>query len=257
LNSAVAGPDPRWPGLARRWGLLAGTSFIVATLVWSVDALGLMGSAPPYTETSAGQLTDESAYWATEFAYRRATLWNYAVRDGFFFVGYLALVPLVLAANAATAGRSAKVQIGGLFVLVAAVFGALNAVVFLGSTGFWRHDGWAEVPPEVMVAAGRDTVVLDVLSGWAGVGAYAALAVGLAHLASAFRDEPELPTRLAPVAWIAVVLLVGLLVVGQVPVDTGPAWPVLGLALGVVAAPVFAIGLGVHLGRRDLAARPT
>jgi hypothetical protein len=46
-------------------------------------------------------------------------------------------------------------------------------------------------------------------------------------------------------------------VVGQIPVDTGPAWSVLGLALGVVAAPVFAIGLGVHLGRRDLAARPT
>ena len=62
------------------------------------------------------------------FAYRYDTLWDYVLRDGLFFFAFLGFIPLALAANVATGGRRAAVQIAAAFIAVGAIFGALNAV---------------------------------------------------------------------------------------------------------------------------------
>ena len=134
----------------------------------------LIGSPPTSASTSAGQLQDEATYWAAFFAYRHATLWDYVLRDGLFFFAFLGFIPLVLAANVATGGRRAAVQIAGAFIAIGAIFGALNAVTFFVDVSWWRGTGWEQVPPGLMAAIGRGTEMMDDLSAWSGIASNAA-----------------------------------------------------------------------------------
>jgi hypothetical protein len=244
------GLDAGWRSSARAWGLVSGLAFIVATVAYLVEGLGLLGSSPRYAPTSAGQLQDEAVYWVAFFAYRHATLWDYLLRDGLYVVAYLGLLPLALAANAATGGRRAMVQIGTGFVLVGAVFGILNAVAFFVSVDFWRGTGWEQVPPALMDAIGRTADTLDRLSGWSGTASFLALALGLAYLGRACRTEAALPRWAGLVAYVGVVVLGALVVLDMAQLDgTDTLWKALALVIRVFVAPVFAIGLGLHLGR--------
>jgi hypothetical protein len=100
-----------------------------------------------------------------------------------------------------------------------------------------------------MMAVGRGTQLLDTLSAKAGMAEQASLAVGLAYLGLACRREPALPRSLAPIAWLGSVLLTLLVIIPWLPFDTGHTWDILGLAVGVIIAPVLVIGLGLHLSR--------
>src|SRR5436190_3411933 len=162
--------------------------------------MGVLGSRPAYVATAAGQLQDEATYWAAVFAYRHAALWDYVLRDGLFFFAFLGFIPLVLAANAATGGRRAAVQIAGAFITVGAIFGALNAVTFFVDVSWWRGTGWEQLPPSLMAAVGRGTEMMADLSAWSGIASSAALAIGLAYLAVACFTEPALSR---PIGWVA------------------------------------------------------
>jgi|GEM_PF-3708941 hypothetical protein len=242
--------DPRWGRIARFWGVLVGVGLLAGAILFLIESQGLLGAVPTYASTSAGQLQDEARYWVAFFAYRNATMWDYLLRDGIFFVAFIGFIPLALAVNAATGGRRALVQVTAGFLGVGALFGALNAVTFLVDTSWWRSTGWEQVPPEIMVAVGRGTELMDDLSSWCGTASAAAFAIGLYYLGKACLAEPALPRRLAPVAFVGaaleavLVLLVVLDLNGLDLVQT-----LLLIATGVVIAPVIAIWLGVHLGR--------
>ena len=242
------GVDPEWLGIARLWGVLAGLGLVLATGLWALDAFGLLGAAPVYTATAAGQVNDEAVYYVAEFAWRRRNLWDFVLRDVLYSLAYLSFIPLMLAANVLTGRRWARVQVAGGFTAAAAVFGVLNAIPFLAASEYWRNTGWETVPPEVMLTVGRQTDALDQLSRMAGNAAYAALAVGLAYLGAACWSVEGMPRWLTPVAWIGTACLVAMLVIGELAVDTGHAWDILGLLVGVLVAPLVTIGLGLHLG---------
>jgi hypothetical protein len=250
--------DRGWATSARAWGLFSGVAIAVATLLFLVEATGLLGSPADYAQTAAGQLKDEAVYWAAFFAYRHDTLWDYALRDGLFFFGFLGLLPLLLAANVATGGRRAMVQIGGAFLAVGALFGAMNALVFFVDMDYWRGTGWETTAPEIMAAVGRDTQIIDGLSGWFGTAAYAALAIGFVSFGRACRSEAALPRRLSLVAFTGAVVLAAMFLLNVAEIDgTAIVYQVLALVVGVVIAPIFAIGLGLHLGRTMRDTDPT
>ena len=238
--------DPGWATAARGWGVFSGAAFAVATVAYLVQATGLIGSAPTYAATAAGQLQDEATYWAAFFAYRHDTLWDYVLRDGLFFFAFLGFIPLALAANVATGGRRAAVQIAATFIAVGAIFGALNAVTFFVDVSWWRGTGWEQVPAALMASIGRGTELMDDLSAWSGIASNAALAVGLVYLGYACLTERALSR---PIGWtaLATAALEGIIIVaGQIGgLDT--VENVLGLATGVVLAPLIAIGLGWRL----------
>jgi len=165
-----------------------------------------------------------------------------------YSLAYLSLIPLMLAANALTGGQRTRVQVAGGLTAAAAVFGMFNAIPSLVASEYWRNTGWEEVPPEVMLTVGRQTDALDQLSRMAGNAAYAALAVGLVYLGCGLLVGGRMPRWLAPVAWVGTACLVALLVIGEVPVDTGHVWDILSLLVGVLVAPLVTIGLGLHLG---------
>ena len=254
-SRAEPASDPGWATAARSWGLFSGIAFAVATVAYLIEATGLIGSAPTFAPSAAGQVQDEATYWAAFFAYRHATLWDYVLRDGLFFFAFLGFIPLVLAANVATGGRRAAVQIGGAFIAVGAIFGALNAVAFFVDVSWWRGTGWEQVPPGLMAAIGRGTEMMDDLSAWSGIASNAALAIGLTYLGVACMTEPALSR---PIGWVALAtaaLEVVIIVVGQIGgLDT--VENVLSLLTGALFAPIIAIGLGLRLSR-FLTGRPT
>jgi hypothetical protein len=246
--------DQGWATAAKGWGLFSGIAFAVATVAYLVEATGLIGSPPTYAATAAGQLQDEATYWAAFFAYRHATLWDYVLRDGLFFFAFLGFIPLVLAANAATGGRRAAVQIAGAFIAVGAIFGALNAVTFFVEVSWWRGTGWEQQPPALMAAIGRGTELMDDLSAWSGIASNAALAIGLAYLGVACFTEPALSR---PIGWVALAtaaLEVVIIAMGQIG-GLDSVENLLSLITGVLFAPIIAIGLALRLSR-FLSGRP-
>lgn len=245
-DRALATVDHGWASAARGWGLFSGAAFAVASVLYLIQATGVIGSAPAYVTTAAGQLQDEATYWAAFFAYRHDTLWDYILRDGLFFFAFLGLIPLALAADAATGGRRAAVRIGAAFVAVGAIFGALNAVTFFVDVSWWRGTGWSQVPPELMAAIGRGTEMMDDLSAWCGIASNATLAVGLGYIGFACLSEPALSRRIGWVALATAVLEVAIILAGQIG-GLDDIEHVLGLVTGVVFAPVIAIGLGLRL----------
>ncbi len=251
LQSAEqAALDPRWAGVARYWGLFAGVAFMVATLAYMAEELHLLATPPVYAATAAGQLKDEAVYWAATFAYRNATVWDYVLRDGLFLFAYVGFLPLLLAANVATGGRRAAVQVGGVFIAANAIFGALNAITYFVEVSYWRNTGWDQVPAEIMVAVGRSSQFFDDLSFWCGIAGSAVGIVGLLYLGYACRTEPALPRRLGLVAWFGAVVQVVVVTLAVFAVDNVDALSnMLSLVMGLAVVPAIAIGLGLHLGR--------
>ena len=223
--------------------MFSGIAFALATLAYLVEATGPIGSGPTYLATAAGQLQDEATYWAAFFAYRHDTLWDYVLRDGLFFFAFLGFIPLAMAANVATGGRRAAVQIAGAFIAVGAIFGALNAVTFFVDVSWWRGTGWDQVPAALMAAIGRGTELIDDLSAWCGIASNAALAQGLAYLGVACLTEPALSRRIGWVALATAALEVAIIVAGQIG-GLDAVENAFGLVTGVVLAPIIAIGLG-------------
>ena len=237
--------DQGWATAARSWGLFSGVAFAVATVAYLVEATGLIGSAPTFAPTAAGQLQDEATYWAAFFAYRHATLWDYVLRDGLFFFAFLGFIrscspPMQRPAAART------VQIAGAFIAVGAIFGALNAVTFFVDVSWWRGTGWDQVPPALMASIGRGTEMMDDLSAWSGIASNAALAIGLGYLGVACITEPALSR---PIGWVALAtaaLEVVIIAVGQIG-GLDAVENRLSLITGVLFAPIIAVGLGLRL----------
>jgi hypothetical protein len=215
-------------------------------VAYLVEATGLIGTAPTYVATAAGQVQDEATYWTAFFAYRHATLWDYVVRDGLFFFGFLGFIPLALAANVATGGRRPSVQIGGAFIAVSAIFGALSSVASFVDVSWWRSIGWDRVAPVLMASIGRGTEMMADLSAWCGIASDTTLALGLTYLGVACLTEPALSRAIGWVALTTAALetvVVAARAIGGFDVVDKTA----SLVTGVVFAPAIAIGLGLRI----------
>ena len=247
-TDAIPPADPAWARTARAWGIAAGIAFLVATAAYLVEATGLLGSSPAYMPTAAGQLADEARFFAASFAYQQQVLWNYVLRDGLFFFAYLGLIALAIGLREVAGHRRVAPQLAAAFLLVAAIFGCMNAFMTFVQVDYWKSSGWDQTPAAIMVAVGRDVDLMNGLTRWASIASYAALAVALYYLGRACRSGGVLPGWLGVVAYAGTAILVAMIVVSQVS-DADAVNNLLSLAIGMVVAPVVTIGLGVHIAR--------
>ncbi len=164
VASVPTAVDPAWGPTARAWGIFAGIAFAIATAAFVVETTGLIASAPAYTRTAAGQLTDEATFFAASFAHQQQVLWDFVLRDGLFFFAFLALIPLGIAVCEVTGHRRVAPQLVAAFMAVAAVFGGMNAFATFVQVDYWKSSGWDQVPPAIMVAVGRQTDLMGELS---------------------------------------------------------------------------------------------
>jgi len=248
ILSTPAAIDPAWGRTARTWGIFAGIAFAIATAAFVVEATGLLASSPVYTPTSAGQLADEAKFHAASFSYAQQVLWDFVLRDGLYFFAYLALIPLGLGLREVAGRRRVAPQLAAAFLIVAAVFGCMNAFQTFVMVDYWRNSGWELAPATIMVAVGRDLDLMNELTRWAGVASYVALAIALYYVGRTCRASAAMPGWLGTVAFAGAAILVALIVVSVVP-DMDAANNLLSLAIGVIVAPLVTVGLGVQIAR--------
>jgi len=248
MTSTPDAIDPAWGRTARSWGIFGGIAFMIATAAYLVEATGLLASTPVFVPTSAGQIVDEAKFHVAAFAYGQQVQWDYWLRDGLYFFAFLALIPLGLGLREVAGRRRVAPQLAAGFLMVAAIFGCMNAFQTFVMVDYWKNSGWDQVPPAIMVAVGRDVDLMSNLTRWDGIASYAALAIALYYAGRACRASAALPGWLGAVAYAGTLILIGLVVVSLIP-DTDAIFNLLGFAVGAVVAPIFTIGLGVYLAR--------
>jgi hypothetical protein len=250
---AIASEDAvrAWRRVGRAAGYVAAASLLAGTVLFLLDALNALGAGPDFHDTGR-PLQDEAQFWVAVFAHQHHILWDVMLRDTLFPLAFVALIVLMLAVRAlAPTGRPEGQLLIGFF-LVGGVISALNDLIYLAGTDYWRETGWKPVPPERMVAVGRDTQALNALTRWPEAAGFLVLAAGLVCLGLLCRQHAALPSALALAAFLEALLLVGIAVAGVAESDT--AYNIFSLLTGAVLGPLVAGWLGWHLGPRKRSA---
>ena len=224
--------DPAWNQVGRFAGYFAGIALLVEVALSLMDGLGVLGSAPPYRSTSAGAMQDEVTYWISFFAHQRQIDWDIFTRDSLQALANVALLALGLAVLNLVGTRRAIAQLAVASVALAAILNILDALAWLTLAQYWRGD-WSQAPPEIMVAAGRDTQAIQNLTHLYTDMSTFSLAIGVFLLARLARPGGRLPSRLQYLAYAGALLLVLSLVAGEAQLDTA------NLALTIASVLVF------------------
>src|SRR5207245_1947703 len=103
--------EPTWLTVGRVSGYFGGAAFLVVIALSLLDQLGVLGSAPPYRSTAAGQLADEAVFWAGTFAHQRQIVWDIFARDSLLTLAYIAVVAVSLAVLNVVGARRAIAQL--------------------------------------------------------------------------------------------------------------------------------------------------
>lgn len=244
---ATSAYDGSWNRLGAVAAYFGGLAFLAAIVLTTLDNLGALGSAPPYQQTSAGLLADESAFWKGQYAHQHAILWNIFLRDSLQPLAFVAVILVALAVLNAVGPRRAVAQISTALLALGAVAGCLDALAWLTMAQYWRSD-WSAADPTVMVAVGRDTEAITNLSHQFTAFSSVAIAGGLLLLGFLARPNSVLPYRLRYLAWAGAALLTLSVALAQTSLDTLSSVVTL---LGVLVFPPLLLWLGRTLIRFD------
>lgn len=164
--------DPAWNGIGRWTGYFAAGALFLNIVLFLTDAFGLLGSAPP----AQG---DEASFWAGQFAFGHRVLWDVVLRDTLSAAAFVALVVLGLAILNLVGIHRAVAQVMAALFGIGAVFSSVGDLTYLANAEYWRVGDWSGLPVTSMIATGRDTLAIIVVSQLFLDGGYLALAVGL------------------------------------------------------------------------------
>ena len=247
--------EDRYMGLANTWsrisrtaGWIAGAALLAGTVLFVLDARGILGSRPTYHATSAGPVQDQAKFFAALFAHQHHVVWDIVARDALFPIAYLALIVVALAVRDGAGERSPGAQLMVSSFVVGGVLSILADLTYLGATEYWRQTGWSPHPATIMVVIGRTVEAIDALTHWPEAFGFAVLACGLFALERLCLGSGQLPAGLGSLAYLEGALLLAVAVTGLIPFDAGYQW--LSLATGAVVGPALAVWLGARLGRR-------
>jgi len=247
-SAPMADVERTWRSVARVSGFTAAFALVVATVLYLLDATSAIGSDPSYHATDAGPLEDEANFWVAFFAHRHHVLWDVIGRDTLFPVAFVALAVLMVAVRHFVGADDPRAQLVTVFFLFGGVLSAIADLIYLGNVEWWRITGWSAQPAERMVAIGRSTETIGRLTTWLEAAGFVLLAAGLVALGRLCRTQARLPVRLALLAELEALLLLGVAVAGVTHVDT--PYDILALVTGVLVGPAVAVWLAVCLGER-------
>ena len=246
-----AAPDRvrAWSQTGRAAGYIAGSALLAGTVLFLLDAAGLLGSGPVYRPTGAGPLADQATFWAADFAHQHHIVWDIIARDTILPVAYLALIVAALAVRNRTGPRHPDGQLLVTSFIVGGIFSILADLTFLAAAEYWRQAGWPARPAAIMVAAGQTVQGIQTLTHWPEAFGFAVLACGLVALGRLCGKRGTFPASLGALAYLEALLLAGIAVTGLIPYDAGYNW--LSLAAGAVVGPVLSVWLGTRLGQPE------
>ena len=249
LDVRTVEDDRAWARIGRLAAYVAAIGFLVTTVLYLLDVYDVLDPTPSYVRTPAGQLHDESQFWAAIFQHQHAIVWDVIVRDVFGPVAFMALIVVAVAFRRLTTGDRPERQLMVTFLGAGGVISAIASLLYLGNVEFWRLP-WGPIQPggeTSAIAVGRATTAINNLTTWPEAFGYLVLAVGIVCLGSLTRRDARLPHRLGTFAYVTAVALVALATATMM--DADGARSVFALAVGAVLAPVLCIWLGRTLGR--------
>lgn len=241
-----------WSLTGRAAGYTAGSALLAGTVLFLLDATGLLGSGPVYRPTSAGPLVDQATFYVAWFGHQHQIVWDIIARDTVLPIAYVALIIAALAVRNRTGPGNPDGQFVVTLFVVGGVFSILADLTFLAATQYWRQTGWPVRPAASAIAAGQAVQGIQALTAWPEAFGFAVLACGLAALGRLCGRHRVFPASLGILAYLEGLLLLGIAVTGLIPFDAGYNW--LSLAAGAIAGPVLAIWLGTTLGRPGIPA---
>lgn len=245
-------PVPRsaimaWSRTGRTAGYVAGSALLAGTVLFLLDAVGLLGQGPAYHRTSAGPLADQATYYAAYFAHQHDIVWDVIARDTILPVAYVALIVVALAVRHHDAPNHPEGQLLVTAFVLGGILSIIADLTFLAAAQYWRQPGWPARPAASTVAVGRTVEGIQALTQWPEAFGFAVLACGLVALGRLCRKSRIFPASLGAIAYLEALLLLGIAVTGLLPYGTGYDW--LSLAAGAVVGPVLTAWLGTALGR--------
>ncbi|MGZ4502252.1 MAG: hypothetical protein ACXVW3_00065 [Nocardioidaceae bacterium] len=257
-GSTEVGPRPTY---ARAWsrvgaiaGYVAGGALFVTTGLFLLDVTGVLGDSNVVPRAGGGVEHSIAAYYASFFHYQHHILWDIAIRDSVGPIGFLAVMVMGVVVRHTVGAQHPLGQLTALFFQVGALLLALDGLLYLSGTDFWRDSGWAAEPASNMIAAGRALEAVNSVTNFLSLGGYVTLALGLVCLGQLCRTGPRLPSRLAPFAFAEALALIGVVVTSLLGPES--VYDVLALLVGVLLGPLVLVWLGRHFAKDGSAAQP-
>jgi hypothetical protein len=144
-----------WRRMGRVAGFVAGLWLLAGTVLYLLDAAGLLGSGPDYHATSAGPTADQATYFSAYFAHQPRIVWDIMARDTILPLAFLALIIVALAVRNRTGPGQPESQVLVGSFIVGGIFSILADLTFLGAAEYWRQTGWPARPATIIVAVGQ------------------------------------------------------------------------------------------------------
>jgi hypothetical protein len=242
-------PVRAWSWMGRAAGYIAGSALLAGTVLFLLDAAGLLGSGPVYRPTGAGPLADQATFYVAYFAHQHHIVWDIIARDTILPVAYLALIIAALAVRNRTGPDHPESQLLVTFFVAGGILSILANLTYLAAAQYWRQPEWPVRPAASTVAVGRTVEGIQTLTQWPEAMGFAILALGLVALGRLCGKHRIFPASLGALAYLQALLLLGIAVTGLIPYDAGYNW--LSLAAGAVVGPVLSVWLGTRLGRLE------
>jgi hypothetical protein len=233
-----------WGTTAFRAAVIGGVCLLLQTVLFLIDAVGILPSVPGYRETSAGRGEDLAAYYVAYFERQHDVLWSTALSCVLGLVAAVALIVLALVLVRLRGRGEPGPHVWTVVFSVGALLLLLSDAVQLGQLAVYRSSGFTPEFPADIVSVGRASEAVDSVSGYLANAGDLAVGVALLGLAGLLGRPVGLLARV-----MAAVLLVSVV---TWHVGPGPVYVVTALLSGLVLAPAVLIATG-HLLRRDAA----
>lgn len=238
------GETATWRMLGRAAAYFAGGAFFAQTVLYLLDATGVLAPQTQFYLTERGMQQALIDYY---FAYNErmhGIWWDVALRDILGPLGYLALMILVRALIHTAGTGKPREELAQLFVVLGASAAALSDVMFLSHVRWWRAGGFQATPD--IIAFGRANEIVDnagLYVQWAG---YLVLALGFICIKPTLAAALGRRHRLSVLAYFQAGAGIALVLTNVTDADA--AANVVAVASGLIVGPALAILVGRAMG---------
>ena len=198
VDIAPGDPVAAWRQTGRGAGYIAGSALLAGTVLYLLDAAGLLGPGTVYRPTGAGPLVDQATFYVAYFGHQHHIVWDIIARDTILPIAYLALMIAALAVSNRAGPRRPEGQLLVTAFIVGGTLSILADLTFLAAAEYWRQPSWPVRPAASTVAVGRTVEGIQTLTHWPEAFGFAVLAAGLAALGAARTASSLPPSELWP-----------------------------------------------------------
>jgi hypothetical protein len=215
---------------------VAAGGLFLESVLFILDATGILPSAPDFQDTGNGFAKDLATYYVGFFEHQHDIAWNIAIRDTVGPVSSVAMIVLALALSRVRGAGRPRLEVWTAVFAVGALLRLISDLVYLSQLGLWRFTGFRTDPPADIIASGRTSEAITNLADYLELAALLTLAVGLIGVAALL--SPRLRLLAVALAATLVVSVVAALAFWDV------AYDVTAILTGIVLGPLLLVGLG-------------